>query len=90
MSIQIVPLQSEQAYDKIDRVIDLIKSTGLRYEVGPFNTCIEGEIDELLELIKQSKKLCFEEGVEELLINCQFHLKKNQDCLMNEKVEKHR
>ena len=36
----------------IDEVIDYIKSTGLSYYVGPFETTIEGDYDQLMDIVK--------------------------------------
>ncbi len=40
----------------VARSIDIIDKSGLPYRVGPMGTCVEGEWDEVFELIKK----CFE------------------------------
>ena len=55
VAIQVLPdVSNEDELIRImDEVIDYIKSTGLNYFVGPFETAIEGDsYDELMRLIK--------------------------------------
>lgn len=64
LSLQILPVVEEsEIYPIVDKVIQLIKSTGLKYVVGPMETTIEGTLDELLELVKKAHHLCIAEGV---------------------------
>lgn len=35
----------------VSRVVKLIKDSGLAYELGPMGTCVEGEWDEVMELV---------------------------------------
>ena len=47
----------------VDEVIDYIRSTGLNYYVGPFETTIEGEsIDELMEIATACIKIAVRSG----------------------------
>ena len=47
----------------VDRVIDYIKSTGLNYQVGPFETTIEGEsYDQLMDIVKECQHVAVRAG----------------------------
>ena len=54
VAIQVLPtvLDDEEVIRIVDAVIAYIKSTGLTYSVGPFETNIEGEYEELMEIVK--------------------------------------
>ena len=52
----------EEVYQVVDDVIAYIASTGLKYVVGPSETTIEGEMDEVLEIAKQAQYLAVEKG----------------------------
>lgn len=54
-AIQVVPQGSttQEIYDKVDRLIRIIESSGLVYEVTPFETAVEGTWDEILSLFKE-------------------------------------
>ena len=55
VAIQVLPKVNgdEEVIRIVDAVIEYIKSTGLNYFVGPCETSIEGDYDELMEIIKQ-------------------------------------
>ena len=51
----------------VDEVIAYIQSTGLRYEVGPFETAIEGDdIDQLMDIAKECQKVAARAGAPEV------------------------
>ena len=52
VAIQVLPkvLEQEETRRIVDEVISYLASTGLHYAVGPFETTLEGELDQLLDL----------------------------------------
>ena len=55
IAIQVLPQvgDKEELIRIVDEVIAYIQSTGLRYEVGPFETAIEGDdMDQLMDIAK--------------------------------------
>ena len=47
----------------VDEVIAYIKSTGLKYEVGPFETTIEGDdYDQLMDIVKECQHVAIKAG----------------------------
>ncbi len=68
LSLQIVPLvEEEQVYPLVDKVIEMIKSSGVKYQVGPMETTMEGELEYLLEIVKQAQQLCSDNGADRIL-----------------------
>ena len=55
VAIQSLPdaANDEELIRIVDEVIAYIKSTGLNYYVGPFETTIEGDYDELMDIVKE-------------------------------------
>lgn len=65
LSLQIQPhVASERLYPLVDAVIDEIRESGLPHIVGPMETTIEGELDELLGIVKRAHLVCVERGAE--------------------------
>ena len=64
LSIQILPQVPEKdAVIKIvDLIIDYIKSTGLTYMVCPYETTIDGDFEQLMDIFAQCQKICVENG----------------------------
>ncbi|WP_088104511.1 thiamine-binding protein [Halalkalibacter urbisdiaboli] len=57
----------------IPKIIDIVKQSGLNYEVGPMETVVEGEIDDVLELIKRTQQVGIETGASEVITNMKLH-----------------
>ncbi|NLG85770.1 MAG: thiamine-binding protein [Firmicutes bacterium] len=63
VSLQVLPVVPEdRVYPVVDKVIELIASSGVKYEVGPMETTMEGEYDQLMDLVKRAQELCVREG----------------------------
>tara|TARA_B100000315_G_scaffold88524_1_gene81347 strand:+ start:227 stop:532 length:306 start_codon:yes stop_codon:yes gene_type:complete len=62
VSVQALPL-AEDAYRIIDKAIEAIQTSGVKYEVGSLETTLEGDdLDQLLEVAKSAHRACFEAG----------------------------
>jgi uncharacterized protein (TIGR00106 family) len=66
LAVQVLPLV-EDAYPVVDRAIAAIASSGVKYEVGPMETVLEGPLDELLAAAKAAHLACFEAGAEKVV-----------------------
>lgn len=65
VAIQVLPAMEndEELCRVVDEVIDYIKSTGLNYYVGPFETAIEGEdYDQLMDIVKECQHIAIKAG----------------------------
>lgn len=57
VSLQVLPsVPEERVYPVVDKVIEMIKESGVKYEVGPMETTMEGDLDTLLEIVKKAQK----------------------------------
>ena len=46
VSFQVIPkISEEKTYAVVDKVIEYIEASGVKYEVGPMETTMEGELD---------------------------------------------
>ncbi len=57
IAIQVLPAVEgdSEVCRVVDQVIDYIRATGLSYQVGAFETTVEGEdIDQLMDIVKES------------------------------------
>ncbi|EGT3616076.1 thiamine-binding protein [Clostridium perfringens] len=90
VSLQIIPsVEEKRLYEVVDKVIDYIESTGVNFEVGPMETTMEGNIDELLEIVKKSQEICLKEGAGRVISIVKIDYKKD-GVTMEEKVGKYR
>lgn len=62
VGVQVLPLV-EDVYPVVDRAIAVIQASGVKYEVGPLETTLEGDdLDQLLEVAKAAHRACFAAG----------------------------
>lgn len=68
VSLQVIPLVAEEdVYPTVDRVIELIASSGVNYTVGPMETTMEGKLEELLDIVKKAQDICIAAGADRIL-----------------------
>lgn len=68
VSLQVIPnVPENQVYPVVDKVIGLIRASGVKYEVGPMETTMEGELHHLLTIVEQAQELCLAEGATRIL-----------------------
>lgn len=92
LAIQILPHMDDEKemLHVVDKVIQYIQSTGLNYHVGPFETTIEGDFDQLIEVIKQCHLLAEEAGAKSMHSAMKlFYSPKKHLLTTDEKISKY-
>jgi uncharacterized protein YqgV (UPF0045/DUF77 family) len=90
LSLQILPVVEEKdIYGIVDQVIQYIQQTGLTYVVGPMETTVEGDLDSLLQIVKDSLAICTEAGVERVIAVVKIDYKPF-GVTIDEKISKYR
>ncbi len=86
-SLQIIPLvQDRHAYDWVDEAIEIIQATGIKYEVGPFATVLEGTYEEVFGVIHRVNEHLRERGCAEWIANIQIQVRSDADMTGDEKI----
>ncbi|MFZ5967956.1 MAG: MTH1187 family thiamine-binding protein [Bacillota bacterium] len=90
LSLQVLPrVPDDRIYPVVDEVIRMIQKTGLKYEVGPMETTIEGELDDLLNIVKEAQEICVREGATRVMSMVKIDYKP-EGVTMDEKISKYR
>lgn len=90
VSLQVIPrVSDDRIYPVVDKVIEYIASTGVNYEVGPMETTMEGELEQLLEIVKKAQYICTEEGATRVLSVVKIDFRP-EGVTMDEKIGKYR
>ena len=90
VSLQVIPsVPEERIYPVVDKVIEYIQSSGVKYEVGPMETTMEGELDDLLDIVKKAQSICVEHGAARVVSIVKIDYKA-EGVTMNEKIYKYR
>ena len=89
LGIQIVPKsKSKDTYELVDRAIEVIRLSGVKHEVTPFETVMEGPQEVLMDVAKRAQEAVLEAGAEEVLVYYRMHIKKDSDATIEEKTGK--
>ncbi len=92
VAIQVLPKadNDDELIRIVDEVIAYIESTGLNYYVGPCETSIEGDYDELMETIKECQKVAVRAGAESVSAYVKITYRPEGEVLtIEKKVAKH-
>lgn len=92
IAIQVLPetKNDDELIRIVDEVIAYIKSSGLNTYVGPFETTVEGDYDELMEILKNCQKICIQAGAPSVMSYVKInYCPKNGVLTIDKKVTKH-
>ena len=92
VAIQVLPTvtDEDEVIRIVDEVIDYIRSTGLNYYVGPCETSIEGDYEELMEIVKNCQLVAAKAGCPAMNTYVKISFKPEGDVLtIDKKVTKH-
>jgi len=89
MQIKILPLGTgSPAMSKwVAGAVQVIKDSGLKYELTPMATVVEGEIDELLALARRVHETPFEAGAQRVVTIIEIDDRRDRPMSMEQKVE---
>ncbi len=92
IAFQILPTAptKEEAYKYVDIAIKVIQTSGLKYEVCPFETVIEGEYEAVMQVIKTAQDACLNAGCTHTLANLKIQRSKDADVKIEDKIGKYR
>lgn len=89
-SIQIVPIvQDRHPYEWVDEAIEVIKTSGIKYEVGPFATVVEGTYEQVMAVIHNVNEHLQQRNCFEWITNVQIQIRANGDITAAEKTSRH-
>jgi uncharacterized protein (TIGR00106 family) len=90
VSFQVLPIvKEERVYEIVDKVIEYINKSGVKYEVGAMETTMEGDFDKLMDIVKKSQQICIKEGAPRVVSIVKIDYKP-EGVTIDEKVKKYR
>ena len=89
-SIQILPIVKDRhPYEWVDEAIEIIKRSGIKNDVGPFATVLEGTYEEVMKVINDVNEYLYSKGCEEWISNLQIQIRSKTDIAVEEKTAKY-
>jgi len=92
ISFQVLPKvkSNKKLIEIVDKVIKMIKNSGVSYEVGPMETTMEGDLETLFQIVKKAQHLCIKAGAENVFTNVKIIYNPKGVMTIEQKVKKHR
>ena len=92
ISFQVLPKvrSDKKLIEIVDKVIEMIKKSGVNYEVGPMETTMEGDLETLFQIVKKAQYLCVRAGAENVFTNVKIIYNPKGVMTIEQKVSKHR
>jgi uncharacterized protein YqgV (UPF0045/DUF77 family) len=87
LGIQIIPKSQSNidTYGLVDHAIDVIQKSGVKHQITPFETVMEGTYDNLMEISHQAQKAVLDAGADECLVYFRIHYRKDAPVTFEEK-----
>lgn len=91
VSIQIIPKtkNGEDVIPYVDAAIEIIEQSGVKYEVHPLETTMEGDLSELFMVIEKMNEKMVERGCESIISQVKVFYRPT-GASMDELTEKYR
>ncbi len=88
-SIQILPIVLDKhPYLWVDEAIAIIQQSNVKYEIGAFDTVVEGKYDDVMKLINDINEYLYTKGCNEWITNIQIQIRNNEDITGAMKTDK--
>ena len=89
IALQVLPTSKTiHPYVLVDKAIEVIANSGLRYKVCPFETVLEGTYEDIMKVVKQAQEACYKAGADSLMTYIKIQSSKG-DVSINDKMEKY-
>ena len=92
LAMQVLPINAgakQDVFTAVDKAIAVIAASGVKYEVGPFETTMEGEIPMLWELAMEAHRAVKDSGISSVITYIKLS-ESDEPMSIEEKVSKHR
>ncbi|MDD4767859.1 MAG: thiamine-binding protein [Desulfotomaculaceae bacterium] len=90
VSLQVVPnVPEKDLYPVVDKVIEMIRESGVKYIVSPMETTMEGDLRQLLELVARAQEICVENGASRIISVVKIDFKSG-GVSIDEKIKNYR
>lgn len=89
IALQVLPSATGiHPYSIVDKAIEVIAKSGLKYKVTPFETVMEGSYEEIMKVVVEAQTACYEAGAENLMTYIKIQSSLN-DVTIEDKMEKY-
>ena len=74
LAFQVIPrVRNGNNFEVVDKAIEVVKNSNVPHQVGAMETTMQGELDQLLDVVKRAEKACYAAGAVEVITNIKIH-----------------
>lgn len=72
--IQLMPNnKDDHTGGTVEKILEVIEQSGLRHQVGPLETVVEGDFDSVMTVLRNAHQEAVDAGAEEIMTNVKMH-----------------
>lgn len=86
----VIPLSGVEMRPYVDAAIDALKRSGLKFEVGALATTLEGELDQVLDAVKEAHRAVMRQGSERVITELRIDESRTGKHTMEQEVAGYR
>ncbi len=74
LAFQVIPRVREgNNFEVVDKALEIVKAAGVPFQVAAMETTMRGDLDHLLDIVKQAQQRCLDAGAVEVITNIKIH-----------------
>lgn len=74
VAFQVIPRVREgNNFEIVDKAIEVVKRSGVPFQVAAMETTMKGDLDQLLDIVKRAQQVCLDNGAVEVITNIKIH-----------------
>jgi uncharacterized protein YqgV (UPF0045/DUF77 family) len=91
VAVQVLPTAptKKEAYAIVDKAIEVIRLSGVKYRVTPFETVMEGTYSSLMEIVARVQEVCYTYGAADVMCYVKIQSSGSGDVTIDDKMEKY-
>lgn len=88
--VSVIPLSGAEMRPRVDAALEVIKQSGLKYEVGALGTTLEGNLDEILAVVKRIHQAVMNGQCDRLITEVRIDERRGKTCTIAKEVAGYR
>ena len=89
VQIAVLPLGTGSASisEHVARCVDMVEASGLKYELNPMATVVEGDLSEILDLVRELHESPFSAGAPRVITSVAIDDRRDKNLTMSGKLD---
>ena len=90
IALQVLPVsETKHPYAIVDKAIEVIQNSGLKFQVCPFETVIEGTWNQVMQVVREVHETCYANETDKMMMYIKIQSDRKHDVTIEDKMEKY-